>query len=208
MGFVPFFIRRLVGSLIIIIALVAIVFLVTSAVGDPARLMLRPEATEEQAEELRARLGLSDPLPTRFARYMTDALQGDFGESLWQRVPAMDIVLERLPKTLYLIAVTLLIALPLAAILGVLSALRPGSIFERVATVVGLAGVSIADFWLGLMLIFFFAVELDWLPTSGYGGASYVILPAIALAARPMGRLSQVIRDSLSTQLRQLYVST
>ena len=81
---------------------------------------------------------------------------------------------------------------------GILSALRPGSIFERVATLISLAGVSIADFWLGLMLIFLFAVELDWLPTSGYGGASYVVLPAIALAARPMGRLTQVIRDSLS----------
>ncbi len=208
MGLLPFAIRRLFASVVLIIALVAIVFLVTSAIGDPARLMLRPEATEEQAEELRVRLGLSDPLPERFARYMGDALRGDFGESLWQRVPAMEIVLERLPKTLYLIGVTLLIALPLAGVLGVLSALRPGSLFDRVATLIGLAGVSIADFWLGLMLIFFFAVELDWLPTSGYGDVSYVILPAIALSARPMGRMSQVIRESLSGQLKQLYVST
>ena len=93
-------------------------------------------------------------------------------------------MLDRLPKTLYLIGVTLLIAIPVATVLGILSALRPGSIFERVATLISLAGVSIADFWLGLMLIFPLRRRLAlWLPTSGYGGASYVVLPAIALAA-------------------------
>jgi peptide/nickel transport system permease protein len=186
---------------------VAVVFLVTNMIGDPARLMLRPEATEEQAQELRERLGLTDPLGTRFVRYMADAARGDFGESLWQRVPAMDIVLDRLPNTLYLIGVTLLIAIPLAAVLGFAAALRPDTLVDRLASVIGLAGVSAADFWIGLMLIYLFAVELGWLPTSGFGGPSYVILPALALAARPMGRLSMVLSDALGGQLRQLYVT-
>jgi peptide/nickel transport system permease protein len=170
--------------------------------------MLRPEATEEDVEALRERLGLNEPLGERFVDYMTNAVQGDFGESLWQRVPAMDVALDRLPNTLYLMGVTLLIAVPLAFVLGVVSALRPGTLADRFATIIGLGGVSTADFWLGLMLVFVFAVELGWLPTSGFGGPEYVILPAIALAARPMGRLSQMIRDSLSGQLRQVYVTT
>jgi len=187
---------------------VAVVFFVTNLIGDPARLMLRPEATEAQVQELRERLDLDDPLATRFVRYMSNAAQGDFGESLWQRVPALDIALDRLPNTIYLIVVTLMIATVIAVILGLVAALRPGSLVERIATLISLAGVSIADFWLGLMLIFFFAVRLDLLPTSGLGGPSYVILPAIALSARPIGRLSQMIRDSLTTQMRLGYVTT
>jgi peptide/nickel transport system permease protein len=205
---IAFLFRRLLHSILVIVGLVAVVFFVTNLLGDPARLMLRPEATEEDVEALRERLGLNEPLGERFVDYMTNAVQGDFGESLWQRVPAMDVALDRLPNTLYLMGVTLLIAVPLAFVLGVVSALRPGTPADRFATIIGLGGVSTADFWLGLMLVFVFAVELDWLPTSGFGGPEYVILPAIALAARPMGRLSQMIRDSLSGQLRQVYVTT
>jgi peptide/nickel transport system permease protein len=205
---ITFLFRRLLQSILVIVGLVAVVFFVTNLLGDPARLMLRPEATEEDVQALRERLGLNEPLGERFVDYMANALQGDFGESLWQRVPAMDVALDRLPNTLYLMGVTLLIAVPLAFVLGVVSALRPGTLADRFATIIGLGGVSTADFWLGLMLVFVFAVELGWLPTSGFGGPEYVILPSIALAARPMGRLSQMIRDSLSGQLRQVYVTT
>ena len=176
--------------------------------GDPARLMLRPEATPEQVEAVRERLGLNDPLPEQFLRFMGGAIRGDFGDSIWQRAPALPIMLERLPNTLYLAGVTILVALPLAALLGIVSALRPGSIVDRSSTVVALAGVSIADFWLGLMLILFFAVNLGWLPTSGFGGPEYVILPALALMVRPLGRISQVIRSSMLDQLGQPYVTT
>lgn len=176
--------------------------------GDPARLMLRPEATAEQVEAVRGRLGLNDPIHVQFFRFMGGAVRGDFGESIWQRAPAVPIMLERLPNTLYLAGVTILVAIPLAALLGIVSALRPGSIIDRASTVVGMAGVSIADFWLGLMLILFFAVNLGWLPTSGFGGPEYVILPALALMVRPLGRISQVIRSSMLDQLGQPYVTT
>lgn len=176
--------------------------------GDPARLMLRPEATAEQVEAVRDRLGLNDPLHEQFFRFMGGAVRGDFGESIWQRAPALPIMLDRLPNTLYLAGVTILVAIPLAALLGIVSALRPGSLIDRASTVVGLAGVSIADFWLGLMLILFFAVNLGWFPTSGFGGPQYVILPALALMVRPLGRISQVIRSSMLDQLGQPYVTT
>ena len=170
--------------------------------------MLRPEATEAQVQALREELGLHDPLLVQFARYMGNLLRGDFGESLWQRVPAMPIVLDRLPATLYLAGVTLAVAVPVAITLGIVSAIRPRSIPDRIVTVVSLTGVSTADFWLGLMLILLFAVRLGWLPTSGYGGLDYVLLPAAALAVRPMGRVSQVVRSAMLDQLGQGYVAT
>jgi peptide/nickel transport system permease protein len=196
-------VRRLAHSVIVLLGLVVAVFFFTHMLGDPARLMLRPEATAEQVEAVRDRLGLNDPLHEQFFRFMGGAVRGDFGESIWQRAPALPIMLDRLPNTLYLAGVTILIAIPLAALLGIVSALRPGSIIDRASTVVGLAGVSIADFWLGLMLILFFAVNLDWLPTSGFGGPQYVILPALALMVRPLGRICQVIRSSMLDQLSQ-----
>lgn len=194
--------------MLILVGLVIVVFFVTHMLGDPARLMLRPEATEEQVQALRDTLGLNDPLYVQFWRYISNLAQGDFGDSIWQRVPALPIVLDRVPATLYLAGVTLLIAFPLAIILGVISAVRPRSIADRIVTVISLTGVSTADFWLGLMLILFFAVQLGWLPTSGYGGVDYVILPALALAMRPMGRISQVVRSAMLDEMSKPYMIT
>jgi peptide/nickel transport system permease protein len=187
---------------------VVAVFFVTHLLGDPARLMLRPEATEEQVQQLRESLGLNDPLLVQFGRFMGDLVRGDIGNSLWQRVPAMPIVIGRLPATLYLAGVTLALAIPLALTLGIVSAIKPRSLADRVVTVVSLAGVSTADFWLGLMLILFFAVELGWLPTSGYGGINFVVLPAAALAVRPIGRVSQVVRSAMLEEMSKPYVTT
>jgi peptide/nickel transport system permease protein len=185
-----------------------VVFFMTHLVGDPVDLMLRPEATEEQRQALRERLGLNDPIFVQFGRFVSGAVRGDFGESIWQRVPALPVVLDRLPATLYLTSATLLLAVPLSIVLGIISAIRPGAIVDRVVTVVSLGGVSTADFWLGLMLILFFAVRLGWLPTSGYGGFQFVILPAVALAFRPLGRISQVVRSAMLDQFSQPYVIT
>ena len=183
-------------------------FFVTHMLGDPARLMLRPEATEEQVQALRDTLGLNDPLHVQFGRYMSNLAQGDFGDSIWQRVPALPIVLDRIPATLYLAGVTLLLSVPLAILLGIISAVRPRSIADRLVTVFSLGGVSTADFWLGLMLILLFAVQLRWLPTSGYGGLEFVILPAVALAVRPMGRISQVVRSAMLDEMSKPYMVT
>lgn len=201
-------VRRFIHSVLVLLGLVVIVFFVTHSLGDPARLMLRPEATEEQVQAMRDSLGLNDPLPVQFGRYMGNVARGDFGISIWQRVPALPVVLERIPATLYLAGVTLALALPLAVILGIISALWPRSPADRVVTLVSLTGVSTADFWLGLMLILVFAVRLTWLPTSGFGGAQYVILPALALAFRPLGRVSQVVRSSMLDELSKTYVTT
>ena len=201
-------VRRFVHSLLVLLGLVVVVFFVTHSLGDPARLMLRPEATEEQVQALRESLGLNEPLHVQFGRYIGNVARGDFGDSIWQRVPALPVVLDRVPATLYLATVTLALALPLAVILGIVSAIWPRSLADRVVTLVSLTGVSTADFWLGLMLILVFAVRLTWLPTSGFGGAQYVILPALALAFRPLGRVSQVVRSSMLDEMSKNYVTT
>ena len=203
-----YLVRRFFHSLLVLLGLIVAVFFVTHLIGDPARLMLRPEATEEQVQAVRDRLGLNDPIHVQFGRFMGDVARGNFGDSIWQRVPALPVVLDRLPKTLYLTGVTLGVAAPLAVLLGIISAIRPRSIADRIVTVIALAGVSTADFWLGLMLILFFAVELGWVPTSGYGGIEFVILPALALGVRPIGRVSQVVRSAMLDQMNQGYVAT
>lgn len=198
----------MIHSVFVLIGLIIVVFFVTHMLGDPARLMLRPEATEEQVQALRDELGLNDPLYEQFGRFTGGLLRGDFGDSLWQRVPALPVVLDRVPATLYLAAVSLGLAVPLALLLGIISATRPRSIWDRIVTVFALIGVSIADFWLGLMLIVLVAVNLGWLPTSGYGGPSHVILPALTLAMRPIGRISQIVRSAMLDEMSKGYVST
>src|SRR5690606_32563365 len=116
--------------------------------------------------------------------------------------------LQRVPATLTLTLVSLSIAVPLALALGTRSAIKPGSWTDRALTTVSLAGVSIADFWLGLMLIMVFAVQLDLLPTSGFGGLEYLILPAITLALRPTGRLAQIARSALVEEMQKPYIKT
>ncbi len=203
-----YLIRRFVQSLFVLLGLTIVVFFVTRMVGDPVRLMLHPNATEEQIATVREQYGLDDTLLVQFGRFMGDLAHGDFGDSMWQRAPALEIVSGRLPATLYLAGVTMAIAFPVAVILGVISAVWPRSLADRIVTVFSLAGLSIADFWLALVMILVFAVEFGWLPTSGYGGAEFVILPALTLAARPLGRISQVQRSAMLDELAKGYVTT
>jgi peptide/nickel transport system permease protein len=203
-----YLIRRLLWSVVVIFGLAAIVFVVMHMIGDPARLMLPQEATIEQYLALRRQLGLEDPFPEQFVRFMFGMLRLDFGDSIWQGVPALSLVLDRVPATIYLAFAALFLSVPLAIGLGVVAALWPGSIVDRAITVASLAGVSVANFWLGLTLILIFAAELRWLPTSGFGGPAYVILPAITLALRPIGRIGQLTRTTMLDELSKLYVQT
>lgn len=203
-----YIIKRIAHALLLLAVLAVVVFFATHLLGDPASLMLRPEATQEQRQALRVDLGLNDPLPQQFARFVGNLARGDLGDSIWQGAPALPIALERLPRTLYLAAVTLALAVPLAIVLGVVSALHPRSLADRLVSVISLIGASIADFWLALMLILLFAVQLRWLPTSGFGGLSFVILPALALAVRPLGRISQVVRSTMLDESAKSYVTT
>jgi peptide/nickel transport system permease protein len=200
--------KRLLHAVLVLLAVLVVVWVVVTQLGDPARLILPPSASEQLYLDTREAMGLNEPILVQFWNSFSGWVVGDFGNSVWQNVPALGLVLQRLPATLALTALTLIIAVPLALALGILSALHPGSLLDRTLTTISLAGVSIADFWLGLMLILFFGVQLGWLPTSGYGGLEYAILPAAALAFRPLGRLAQVARSTLVEEMKKPYIVT
>jgi peptide/nickel transport system permease protein len=201
-------IRRLGHSALVLIGVLCFVFVLGHGIGDPAKMMLAPDASLEQYEATRAQYGFDQPLYVQFLRSASGWIRGDFGNSLWQRVPSLPVALSRVPATLHLAAVTALIAIPTAILVGTISAIRPRSWLDRLLTVISLGGVSTADFWLGLMLILLFAVELGWLPTSGYGGLDHTILPALTLAFRPIGRIAQVARGAMLDEMSKPYVVT
>jgi peptide/nickel transport system permease protein len=203
-----YLIRRLLHSLLVLAGVLTVVFVIGHGLGDPAKLMLPIDASDEQIKALRTKLGLEDPFLVQFGRFAAGAIRGDFGDSIQLRVPAVPIVVQRIPATLYLTFVTLVISVPTAVVLGTLAAMHPRSTFDRLVSIVSLAGVSVASFWLGLVLILLVAVELAWLPSSGYGGVSFVILPALTLAVQPMGRLAQVTRSAMLDELSKVYVTT
>ena len=203
-----YLIRRVAHSVLVLVGVLTLVFLLGHGIGDPAKIILPPEHTQQQYLEMRKMLGLDDPLPVQFGRAVASWLNGTFGTSLWMRVPSLPVALERVPATLYLAFFTMIFALPTAVILGTFSAVRPRTFLDRLLTVLSLAGVSTAEFWLGLMLILIVAVELGLLPTSGYGGLQFAILPALTLGFRPIGRVAQVTRSAMLDEIAKPYVVT
>jgi ABC-type dipeptide/oligopeptide/nickel transport system permease component len=200
---------RGVEAVLVVLGVLLLVFVILQLTGDPARLMLPPEATLEDIERLRHHMGFDRPLPVQFVRFLGGAVRGDFGSSLRYRdQPALDVVLERLPATFELAAATLAWSIPLAFLLGLLSAVRRASLQEGAAMLTALLGQSMPTFWLGLMLILVFSVELGWLPSSGRGSLRHVVLPAITLGGFFMARLTRLVRSGLLDVLGQDYVRT
>ncbi len=201
-----FILRRAWHGLIVILGVTVIVFFVTRLVGDPVAVMLSVEATAEQRALLERQLGLDEPILEQFVTFATSVVRLDFGDSLWQRRPALGIVLERLPMTLLLTVTGIGLAILLAIPLGVLAALRPGGWLDRIAVMGSLAGLSLPQFWLGLLLIILFGVQLGWLPTSGARSPTHIILPALALCIPSLGRLTMMVRSLMVNELERHYV--
>jgi peptide/nickel transport system permease protein len=200
--------KRLWHGVIVIFGVTVIVFVVTRLVGDPVKVMLPLEATLEQRAAFEKQLGLDRPVSIQFAEFMGDIARLDFGDSLWQHRPAMDIVFEKLPLTLVLAFIGIGLAFILSIPLGIIAALRPGGISDRSTVFVSLIGLSVPQFWLGLLLIVVFAVQLRWLPTSGIGSPVNIILPAITMALPALARMVMIVRSSMIDELNQQYVKT
>lgn len=203
-----FLLRRLGQGLLVVLGVSLVVFVAMRVFGDPAKVMLPLSATAEQRAEFEHLIGLDRPLPEQFVTFVRDLATLDFGDSLWQRRPAMDVVFERLPNTLMLIGAGLGLAVLLALPLGALAALRPGGIVDRVTVIGGLIGLSTPQFWLGLLLIMLFAVNLKILPTSGFGGLKYLVLPALTMALPSLARMVLLVRSQVIDELNQQYVKT
>ncbi len=199
--------RRLIHGLVVIIGVSLIVFFVTRLLGDPVRQMLPLEATPEEYDRLSSQLGFDRPLPVQFVDFLGDLTRLDFGNSLWQRdLPARTLVFSRLPATFALVLAGMVVAMLIAIPLGIVAALRPGTWTDRLAVISSLVGLSLPQFWFGVLLILFFAVYLGWLPSTGSGGLRYLILPAITLGLPAAGRIAQLVRSSMIDQLNQPYV--
>jgi peptide/nickel transport system permease protein len=200
--------RRIIQSFFVVFAVVILVFVLARLTGDPTDLYLPLHASQAVRDAFRAEHGFDRPILVQLGDFLLDVIHLDFGRSMWQKVPALPLVLHRLPLTLELATVTVVGALIIAFVLGSISAIYPLSLIDRVTTFVSLIGVTVADFWLALVLILIFAVHLDWFPTSGTGGPEYMVLPAITLAWRPLGRMAQIVRSSVLDQISSPYVTT
>jgi peptide/nickel transport system permease protein len=203
-----FAVRRIAQGFLVIFGVTVMVFVFTRMVGDPVKVMLPLEASPQERAAFKHQLGLDRSIPVQFASYVGDLARGDLGTSLWQRRPAIDIVLEALPRTLELVLAAIALAVLLAIPLGVLAALRPGRTLDRIAVVLSLAGLSIPQFWLALLLILVFAVRIRLFPTAGMGGPEHLVLPMLALALPALGRIAMIVRSSMIDELNQQYVKT
>lgn len=199
---------RLGEGLIAIWGVVTIVFVVSRMLGDPAVLLLPIGATEEQMGELRIQLGLDLPLLQQYLSFLLNAVKGDFGASFQFGRPALSVVLERLPATALLAGSALAIGILIGGTAGALAAIHRGSAIEALVLLVALLGQATPSFWLGIMLILLFAVQLGWLPTGGYGTWQNLVLPAVTLACFTTASIARLLRSSMLDVMRDDYVRT
>jgi peptide/nickel transport system permease protein len=205
-----YIIRRLFYGALLIVVLMIVLFLSLHVLGDPVTLMLPEDATQEQLEAARHQYGYDRPVLVQLADYLNRISHLDLGDSIRYHRPAGELFSERFPKTMALAGVVLALALPLGLLLGLVAGLWPFSILDRSVTVISFVAVAMPSFWLALMLIVVFAVQLGLLPTSGFGGFTnwqYYVLPVIALAFRPTGRVAQLARSALVEELAKQYVT-
>ena len=199
--------RRVLQSLLAIWVMSLVVFTLARFSGNPLDVMLPMEATQEDYDRVSKYWGLDQPLYTQYVIFLGRALTGDFGTSWkWPGRSAMDLVWERLPATLQLAGFALLVSVVIALPIGVLSAVKKGTIWDTAAKVIALLGQSLPGFWLGIVLMWIFAVHLGWFPTSGQGGLKYMILPAITLGWFQVAAIMRLVRSSMLEVLDSEFV--
>jgi peptide/nickel transport system permease protein len=199
---------RLAQTALVVFLSLTAVFLMVRLAGDPVLLFMPMDIQTKDVNEFRQRLGFNDPLAVQYARFVAGAVRGDFGESLRYRRDAMALVLERLPATLLLAGSAVGLTLVLAVPLGVLSAVRRNTLVDHLGTIVTVLGQAVPGFWLGLMLIYLFSVQLGWLPTGGTGSVAHLVMPSFVLAAFFSARIARLTRSSVLEALGQDYVLT
>ena len=200
--------KRLWHTVFVVIGISMISFFFIHLSGDPVMLMLPGDASTQEIETLREQLGFNDPLYTQYLRFAGNAAQGKFGNSLYYKVPAMALILERLPASLELAAAAMLIALLVAVPIGIVSAVRRGSLVDMGSMLGALFGLSMPHFWLGIMMIMLFSVKLGWLPTSGRGSLAQLVMPSLALGMSLMAMFARLTRSVMLEVLSLDYIRT
>ena len=203
------YIRQVLQSAFVLLNVTIVVFVLIRIVpGDPVRLMLGMEASEDAIQAARAQFGYDRPLHEQYLRFVGGALRGDLGHSLRFRRPVGELLMETLPATLELAAAAVGIALVLAFPAGIYAAVHRGSVADRVLMGGALIGQAMPIFWLGIMLITLFSVKLGWLPTSGRGSLPQLVMPSVTLSTYVMALLARLTRSNMLEVLREPYVRT
>lgn len=203
-----YLVLRCLYAVFLLFGVVTIVFFLSRLSGDPALLFLGPQAIPSEIAAYKASMGLDQPLPVQYGRFVGSVLHGDFGHSIRQGDPAFGLVLSKLPASLELVSVAALIALLIAVPAGTLSAVKRGTAIDTCASIVALFGHSFPPFWLGLMLILLLGTQLKLLPPSGFQGPQYLIMPGLTLGLGMAAILTRLLRSNLVDVLGQDYVRT
>ena len=201
--------RRLIRSVLVLLGTTIIIFATVRVIpGDPARLMLPADATAEDVERFRERMGFDEPVYRQYGTYLKGLLVGDLGRSMRYRRPVLELVLERLPATIELAGVAAILAVLVAVPAGIVSAIKRDSLYDNAFMFLSVFDQSVPIFWLGIVMILVFSVQLHWLPTSGRGTLRQLILPGIALATYISALLARLTRSCMLEVLMQDYVRT
>jgi len=203
-----YILRRLTHTVLVIIGISAISFIFLHLSGDPVGLVLPQDATQEQIAALRQEMRLNDPIYLQYLHFVTAALHGDLGLSIYTREPVVGLILERMPATIELALAALVLSLAVAIPIGVLAAVKRGSWMDTISMTVALFGLSMPHFWLGIMFIMVFSVQLGWLPTSGRGTWLQLLMPATALGVSLIALFARLTRSAMLEVLSQDYVRT
>jgi peptide/nickel transport system permease protein len=202
-----FIVRRLLLTIPVLLGVATLVFsLIHLVPGDPVQAMLGDSATPQDVADVRARLGLNRPLPVQYGAFLSNVSRGNLGTSLRTNQLVASAIAERMPATFELAFAAMAVATAIALPLGIVAAVRAGTLTDYGATTLALIGISIPNFWLGPLLAIVFSISLGWLPVSGRGSAAHLILPAITLGAPLAAVLARMTRASVIEELRELYV--
>lgn len=203
-----YLLSRSIQSILLLLGVLVIVFFMIRLTGDPASLMVPKEAPAEQLEAFREAMGFNRPLYVQFFDYAWNVLRGDFGRSLHFRQPTLELIVERLPATFHLATAALLFAVIVALPIGIIGGTNPGSPLDSVGRALGLFGQTIPSFWLALIFILVFAVNLGWFPSFGRDKLSSIVLPAVALGVGGMGQLVRLTRSAVLEIRNEDYIRT
>lgn len=201
-----FIFRRVLQSLVVLVVLALVVFALARVTGNPADLLLPEDATRADREHLLKALGLDRPVHEQLGRFLVGALHGDLGTSIRYRKPAVELFFERLPNTLALVPIALLGAVAVAIPLGLLAAVHRGTMIDRLSSAIAVLGIATPSFWLGIILIYVFSIQLGWLPSARMGGPSHYILPTITLGAFLVAGMMRLVRSSVLEVLDSEFV--
>ncbi len=204
-----FILKRLAQIIPVTLGVTLVVFLIMQMIpGDPAIILAGEGASQETVNELRENLGLNKPLAIQYTDYIKNLLQGDMGHSLKNNQPVFEEITARLPITIELAFYSILITIVLGLIAGIISAIRPYSFMDVGLMIVALLGISLPSFWLGILLMYVFSVQLHWLPVAGWDSAKHIILPAVTLGAGGAAIVARMTRSSMLEVVNQDYIRT